>query len=111
VSMFFLLRQLGGAAATPALALAGAAVYAFLPVDVYFGTIWLQDTLFAGVLTFALLMLIRAADSHTRSRYVHAVFAGLALAYLQYLKETALLLIPVVLIWLIVARPAERKSR
>jgi hypothetical protein len=47
VWMFRLLRQLAG----PWAGLAGAAMVALLPEDVYLATVWMQDSVFASVLT------------------------------------------------------------
>ncbi len=106
ISAYFLLRRIGGETA----ALAGLSIYAFLPADVYMATVWLQDTLFAGVLTFAVLMLVLAVDSRGARQWACAIGAGLALAYLQYLKETAGLLFLAVLAWIVVRMASRRPA-
>ncbi len=98
-SVFFLLKHLSG---LPAAVLAGG-LYAALPEDVYMGTLWLQDTIFVGVLTLHVYLLVRAIDSRGGRRVAWALAAGLALGYLQYTKETSFLLLSMTGMWSLVA--------
>lgn len=98
-SVFFLLRHMSG---LPAAVLAGG-IYAALPEDVYMGTLWLQDTIFVGVLSLHIYLLVRAIDSHGGRRLAWAMAAGLALGYLQFTKETTFLLLAITGIWSLVA--------
>ncbi len=76
-----------------------AAVAAWLaavsPIDVWSATIWLQDTLFAAGLAGAMAALAWAARTE-RARWW--IVAGLALGYLQYVKESASILVAVLAI-------------
>lgn len=81
-----LLRTLAGRSA----GLLAAWVWACLPADVYTATVWLQDNIFATV--FALFLLcLAAAERWEKRRYLWALAAGLALGYLEYVKESAYL--------------------
>ncbi len=67
---------------------------AVLPVDVWHATIVLQDSLFAAGLAGVLAALVWA---ERRGRAALWLTAGLALGYLQYVKESAALLLLVLL--------------
>ncbi|HVV85012.1 MAG TPA: hypothetical protein VHE35_18235 [Kofleriaceae bacterium] len=65
---------------------------AVLPVDVWQSTIWLQDSIYAAGLAGVLAALVHG---ETRGRGWAWAVAGLALGYLQYVKESAVLVLAV----------------
>ncbi len=92
--VFVVLRRLAGTTT----GLLGAGLCAFLPVDVCFATVWLQDSLFACAFVALLLCLVMSAEGK-RGRWAWALSAGLTIAYLQILKESAFLLLVPALLW------------
>jgi hypothetical protein len=106
VFMYVLLRVLAG----PLAGVAAAAVWAFLPVQVYQATVWLQDDVFSGTLAGCICFLVLALRSPGRVRLVYAVLSGVALAYLQYAKETALLLLLPTVVALLLAGLRDRRA-
>jgi len=96
--VFFMMKHLEGLAA----AILGGGIYALLPLDVYMGTIWLQDTIFVAVLSMHIYFLIRAIEAQRGRRFAWALAAGLALGYLQFVKEYAILVLAVVGVWVLV---------
>jgi len=74
------------ALAGPGAGLLGAWMWACLPADIYSATIWLQDNIFATVYATFLLFLALSERSEKR-RWLWAMAAGLALGYMQYVKE------------------------
>ena len=95
VAIFALLRTLAG----PAAGLAGAAMWACLPVDVYLATLWLQDNIFSTLLALLLLCLVSLAQALGRSRILIAIVAGMIVGYMQYTKESAVILLGPIAIW------------
>jgi hypothetical protein len=74
-------------------------VWACLPVDVYNASLWLPDNIFATVFAGFLLFLV-ASEHCERARTLLAFAAGLALGYLEYVKEIAyLFMLPLVFWW------------
>lgn len=81
--MWGLLRIWAG----PAAGLTAAWLWALLPVDVYTATVWLPDNIFATV--FATFLLFLALSERSQTGRWAALFAGIALGYLEYVKEIA----------------------
>jgi hypothetical protein len=106
VFMYLTLRLLAGTAA----GLAAAAVWACLPAQVYQATLWLQDDVFSGTFAAFLFFFIAALDSRGRRRLLYGLAAGMALAYLQYAKETACLLVVPTAVVLLVAALRDRRA-
>ncbi|MBN2562487.1 MAG: glycosyltransferase family 39 protein [Phycisphaerae bacterium] len=94
VATFALLRRIGGRIA----GLLGAGMCAFLPIDIYESTTWLQDNIFVCAFALCLLCLVLAHES-IKHRVFWGVLAGLSVGYMQICKETACLMIGVIAIW------------
>lgn len=73
--------------AGPGAGLTAAWLWALLPVDVYTATLWLPDNVFATV--FATFLLFLALSERSQTGRWAALFAGVALGYLEYVKEIA----------------------
>lgn len=82
VVIFGALRKLAG----PSAGLLGAWLWACLPADIYTATAWLQDNIFATVCATAVLLLV-CSDTCERRRWLFALLAGMAIGYMQYVKE------------------------
>ena len=92
--MFGLLRLIAG----PAAGLLAAWLWACLPVDVYTATLWLPDNIFATVFA-AFLLFLYASERRERARWLLAFAAGLALGYLEYVKEIAWIFFVPLVLW------------
>jgi len=97
-------RRLAG----PMAGVTAAWLWAVLPVEVYTATIWMGDSAFAAVLALFLWCFIEA-DLAPRRNLAWATGAGLALGYLQYLKENAFFLGVAVVAWGVVVLVRERR--
>jgi hypothetical protein len=73
-------------------------LWACLPIDVYQATIWLQDNVFATVLAL-FWWGMAASERAARRKWVYALLAGMALGYLEYVKEIAYLCLAPLAIW------------
>lgn len=104
VVMYGVLRVLAG----PAAGLLGAWMWACLPVDVYHATVWLQDNIFATV--FAVFVLgLAASERADKRRYFYALLAGVALGYLEYVKEVAYMCFAPLGVWAIYSSWKNRR--
>jgi len=101
---FAVTRRLAG----PLAGVTAAWLWAVLPVEVYTATIWMGDSAFATVLALFLLCFI-AAELAPRRNLAWAAGAGVALGYMQYLKETAVLVGLAVVAWALVVAIRERR--
>jgi hypothetical protein len=78
-----------GVLAGPRSAVLAAWLWGVLPVDVWHATIWLQDNVYAAILAAAGAALAWGVRSDRRAPWL---LAGVALGYLQYVKESAAVL-------------------
>ena len=91
---YALLETLAGRAA----GVMGAAVWAALPADAYFATVWLQDCQYMSLLALFMLCMVKASERCRHAGWV-ALAGGLALGYMQYVKESAFLLLFPCFLW------------
>jgi hypothetical protein len=87
-----------------------AAVWACLPTQVYQATWWLQDDIFAGTFAGFLFFFIACLHSAGGCSLLYGLIAGMALAYMQYAKETACLLVLPTTAALLVATLRDRRA-
>ncbi|MBU0638682.1 MAG: glycosyltransferase family 39 protein [Planctomycetota bacterium] len=86
----------------------GAWMWACLPADVYTATVCLQDNIFATVYATFLLFLLLSERSERR-RWLWAVAAGLALGYMQYVKEVGWMCFGPLGLWAVYSTWARRR--
>lgn len=95
VFVALLLRMLGG----PVAGMLAAAIYACLPVDIYNATVLLQDSMYAGLFALFLLLLVTGEQGDGRKKLVLLFTAGFVLGYMQYVKESAAIVLLFVGLW------------
>ncbi|MBP7745385.1 MAG: glycosyltransferase family 39 protein [Phycisphaerae bacterium] len=94
VAAYATLRLLAG----PGAGLLAAWLWACLPADVYTATVWLPDNIFATV-CMVMTYFLAASEAWPRRQWLAALLAGIALGYLEYVKEAAYILLLPWLAW------------
>lgn len=94
VAAYATLRLLAG----PGAGLLAAWLWACLPADVYTATVWLPDNIFASV-CMVMIYFLAASEAWPRRQWLAALLAGVALGYLEYVKEAAYVFLLPLLAW------------
>ncbi len=95
LSVYGALRLLAGSYA----GLLAAALWAFLPADVYMATLWLQDSVFVGCFALCVFLIALAERRVGWRRHVAALLAGAVVGYMQYAKESSFLLLGAIMLY------------
>jgi 4-amino-4-deoxy-L-arabinose transferase-like glycosyltransferase len=99
IPVYFIGRRLFGAAA----GVAGAAIAAFLPSLVFWAPVLLSDTFFALLFASIVALLLHALRPNLTPRLVPVVLAGLLIGFAALVRGQALVLLPAVVLWWLLA--------
>ena len=102
--IYALCRTLAG----PGAGMLAAWMWACLPVDIYMATVCLQDNVFATV-NAAFFLFITCSEKTEKRRWLWALAAGLALGYLQYVKEVGWMFFGPLGVWAVISSWTRRR--